>query len=175
MVEISKAECPATHDRIVAKLTDLSASFTLTTHEPVLTSEEAAEVRGAPLASGAKAILLKDCSKKLVREGVEFYLAVVSAAKRFSNKGFKSQSAVKNIRFATQEEVFEVTGCITGAVPPFASCFPKAEKVMLLVDSSLSENEVINFNCGLRTVSCALTYTEYARVEGVSATWNFTE
>ena len=67
----------------------MGIAYKLTTHEPVLTSQEAADIRGVSLASGAKAMLLKDCGKKLTNPEAPFYLAVISAAKRFSSKEFK--------------------------------------------------------------------------------------
>lgn len=67
----------------------------------MLTSEEAATVRGVSLASGAKAMLIKDSGKTLTLEGVPFYLAVMSASTRFSSKQFKKIINCKNIRFAT--------------------------------------------------------------------------
>ena len=67
-------------------LEEAKINFTLSEHKAVMTCEEAAETRGAPLASGAKAMLIKDCGKKLTSEGVPFYLAVLSASNRFSSK-----------------------------------------------------------------------------------------
>ena len=96
-------------------------------------------------------MLLKDCGKKLTKPDTPFYLAVISASKRFSSKDFKKLIKVKNTRFASHEEVLEYTGCITGAVPPFGSLFTIA--VPTFVDESLAANESINFNCGLRTHS----------------------
>ena len=125
------------------------------------------------LSSGAKAMLLKDCGKKLTLAGVPFYLAILSASKRFSSKDFKKLINCKNIRFANTEEVFEVSGCITGAVPPFGSLFTKP--VPTFVDESLAKEERINFNCGLRTHSISMTYLDYCKVEGVSKTHLFTE
>lgn len=63
-------------------------------------------MRGVSLSSGAKAMLLKDCGKKLTLENVPYYLAVLSASRRFSSKDFKKLINVKNIRFASTEEVF---------------------------------------------------------------------
>jgi prolyl-tRNA editing enzyme YbaK/EbsC (Cys-tRNA(Pro) deacylase) len=51
-------------------------------------------------------MLLKDCGKKLTLENVPYYLAVLSASRRFSSKDFKKLINVKNIRFASTEEVF---------------------------------------------------------------------
>ena len=112
-----------------------------------MTCEEAAEVRGVELKSGAKAMLLKDTGKKLSREGVSYYLAVLSGANKFSSKQFKKTISCKSFRFASPQEVFETTGCLPGAVSPFGSIF----NIPTWVDRSLGKNESINFNCGLRT------------------------
>ena len=58
-------ENPATFDKVVEMLTSNHIDYTLTTHEPTRTSQESADVRGATLASGAKAMLIVDHSKKL--------------------------------------------------------------------------------------------------------------
>ena len=126
-----------------------------------MTCEEAAETRGAPLASGAKAMLIKDCGKKLTIEGVPFYLAVLSASNRFSSKQFKKVISCKNFKFASPQEVFEKTGCLPGAVPPFGKLFG----VPVWVDRSLKKQENINFNCGLRTHSMSMTYADYFKAE----------
>lgn len=67
-------------------------------------------------------MLLKDNSKN-VAESALFYLAVMSASKKFSWKHVKKLLKIKNMRFATPEEVLERTGCLPGAVPPFGSVF----------------------------------------------------
>ena len=155
------AENPATFEKIKAFLTEKGVAHTISEHKPVMTCEEAAEVRGVDLASGAKAMLLKDTGKKLTLEGVEYYLAVSSAAARFSSKQFKKVINCKSFRFATPEEVWEKTGCLPGAVPPFGKIFG----VPVWVDRSLGKNENINFNCGLRTHSISMTYADYFNVE----------
>ena len=66
---VEPEENPGTFQKLKAMLEESKVQFELTTHKPVLTSEEAAAVRGATLDSGSKAILLKDSSKKLVLEG----------------------------------------------------------------------------------------------------------
>ena len=80
-------------------------------------------MRGVSLDSGAKAMLLRDNSSKSVETSILFTLAVMSASKKFSWKLVKKVLKVKNMRFATPEEVYEITGCLPGAVPPFGSVF----------------------------------------------------
>jgi Ala-tRNA(Pro) deacylase len=118
-------------------------------------------VRGVTLDSGAKAMLLKDTGKKLTLEGVPYYLAVLGGSKRFSSKAFKKIINVKSLRFANEEEVFTITGCVTGAVPPFGSVFG----VPTWIDRSMSKETSINFNCGLRTHSMSMSYDDYFKVE----------
>jgi len=156
------AETKDSFDKICEFLKQKDCAFTVTEHKPVLTCEEAAEVRGVPLASGAKAMLLKDTGKKLSREGVEYYLAILSAANKFSSKQFKKTISCKSFRFATPEEVHMKTGSLPGAVSPFGQLFG----VPVWVDRSLGKNDSINFNCGLRTHSMTMSYADYIKAEG---------
>ena len=158
---VEPAENPASFEKIKAMLEEHKVKYDLSTHKPVLTSEEAAAVRGVSVESGAKAMLLKDTGKKLTLEGVPFYLAVLSASKRFSSKTFKKLINCKSIRFATPEEVLTTTGCLPGAVPPFGRMFG----LPVWVDRSLGREASINFNCGLRTHSMAMSYADYFKVE----------
>lgn len=111
----SRAERRDTHERLVAKLRAANISFRQSTHAPTRTSEESAAVRGATLASGAKAMLM------LAGKGDEAVLCVLSAARRLDWKKLK-QRVRKGLRLAT-EEVWAWTGCVPGAVPPFGSVF----------------------------------------------------
>ena len=72
-----------TFEAIKAKLDENKVKYEVSEHEAVRTCEEAAKVRGATIDSGAKAMLIKDAGKKLAKEGVPYYLAVMSAGKRF--------------------------------------------------------------------------------------------
>lgn len=158
---VEPAEDPATFNKIKSALTDAGVKFDVSEHAPVLTSEEAAKVRNVSLDSGAKAIILKDSGKKLVLENAPFYLAILSASKKFSSKQFKKLINCKSIRFATPEEVFTTTGCLPGAVPPFGRMF----NMPTWVDRSLSRQASINFNCGLRTHSMTMQYADWLNFE----------
>jgi len=160
--KMENEESPATSEKLIVLLTEKGVHFVLTKdHKPCRTSEESAQVRGVSLDSGAKALLI--CGKKKsARDGdVSFYLAVMSASNRFASKQFKRIIGCKSIRFATDDEVMEITDCLPGAVPPFGSIFG----IPLWVDRSLSRQESINFNCGLRTASISMTYADYVSVE----------
>lgn len=159
-------ENPATFEKVKAMLNEAKVKYEVSEHQPVLTSEEAAKVRGVSLESGAKAMLLKDTGKKLAMEGVPYYMAIISASCRFSSKQFKKLIKCKSLRFASPQEVWESTGTVTGAVPPFGRIF----NMPLWVDRSMGRNEMINFNCGLRTKSISMRYDDWFKVE--NPTWH---
>ena len=116
-------------------------------------------------------MLLRDNSKN-VADNQLFYLAVMSAAKKFSWKLVKKALKIKNMRFATPEEVFIRTGCLPGAVPPFGSAF----ETTTLVDESLQkQGDTINFNCGLKTHSVRMKVEDYLKLENPKMVGIFTE
>jgi prolyl-tRNA editing enzyme YbaK/EbsC (Cys-tRNA(Pro) deacylase) len=104
---------------------------------------------------------LKDTAKKLTRDGAPYYLAVTSAADRFSLKAFKQVTNCKHLRFATPEECFTQTGSLTGAVSPFGKIY----EMPVWVDRGLSKQERISFMCGLRRVSSSISYRDYFHIE----------
>jgi Ala-tRNA(Pro) deacylase len=127
--------------------------FALTHHRPVYTSAEAAEVRGVSLHSGAKALVLKG------EEG--FFMAVIPADMALDSHALRKRMGSKRMRFATKEEVLEITGLTPGSIPPFGSVFG----LSTICDSRLDENERINFNAGSHTDSIQMNYADYIRYE----------
>ena len=125
-------------------------------HEPVRTSEQAAETRpGYLLQQGAKAIIVR---VKMSKNDKVFVMLVLPAHLRFDNKKVKDYYGSKDVRFATEQEVLDLTGGVqVGAVPPFGNLFD----LEVLVDPQLLENEKIVFNAGDRRFSIAMRSEDY--------------
>ncbi|MCK4591601.1 MAG: hypothetical protein KAT86_07585, partial [Candidatus Latescibacteria bacterium] len=79
-------------------------------HEPTRTSAEAAEARGEDISIGGKAIVLKVDGS--------FKLFVLSASRKLNSSEIKEYFQAKKLRFASQEELLEITGLVPGSVPP---------------------------------------------------------
>ena len=114
---MEQLESQETYQKLVAKLKQEGVKYQELTHEPVLTSEEAANVRKDTLASGAKAICVK------AGKPGRFYLFVMSASEKMENQLIKEIVKEKRLSFATANELQSLTNCVTGAVPPFGSLF----------------------------------------------------
>lgn len=128
-------------------------------HEAVRTSEEAAKIRiGYSLRQGAKAIIVRVKEKN----GNKFFsMLVMPGDKRFNTDKVKNLFGAKDIRFATVEEVGQLTdGVEPGGVPPFGNLFG----LRVIVDPSLFENEKIVFNAGDRSYSIAMKSEDYKKI-----------
>ena len=122
-------------------------------HDPVFTSEEAARVRGTPLASGAKALVCKADER--------FVMIVLPADRKLASKEVRKSCGIKSLRFASREEVEQQTGLAPGSIPPFGSLFG----LETWCDERLGQNERINFNAGEHCVSISLRYADYLVAE----------
>ena len=122
-------------------------------HEPAYTSEQSARARDEPLAIGAKAILAKTDGS--------FRLFVVSANAKLDSAAIKRELRLKKMRFATGEELLELTGLAPGSVPPFGEPilpFP------LYCDSELGKtSHLVAFNAGSLTDSIVMSAADWER------------
>ncbi|MDO8497578.1 MAG: YbaK/EbsC family protein [bacterium] len=145
--------------QIINLLKEHSMWYETFKHEPVLTSEEAAKVRtGYTLSQGAKALILK--TYKASREE-EFIMVVVPGDKKFSGSKVKKLLQVKDVRFASTDEISQITnGVEIGGVPPFGNLF----NLKVIVDPVLLENEKIIFNAGDRRFSVGMLSKDYMSI-----------
>ena len=133
-------------------------------HEAVRTSEEAAKTRtGYTLKQGAKALIVR----VKTAEGKFFVMLVLPGDKRFDTDKVKQLFNAKDIRFATEEEVKQITdGIKPGGVPPFGSLFG----LKVYVDQSLGNNEKIVFNAGDQRFSIAMKVKDYLNLSNAEIT-----
>ncbi|HKQ50074.1 MAG TPA: YbaK/EbsC family protein [Phycisphaerae bacterium] len=128
-------------------------SYRTVHHEPTHTSEESAKARGEEVRVGGKALLVKT--------GEEFRLFVLSAACKLDSSALKARFGVKKIRFASAQELADLTGLVPGSVPPFGRPILPFE---LFVDESIVKNDRIAFNAGSLTDSIVMPTEEYLKV-----------
>ena len=139
-----------TLDHIKQWLTEQGISFRTLHHQATRTSEESAAVRGEALAVGTKAIVMK--------AGGRFVLFVISAAQRIDGRKIRAQLGVKKTRFATPDELMELTGLAPGSVPPFGRPILDLD---LYVDTSVQANDRVAFNAGSLTDSIIMDAADY--------------
>jgi Ala-tRNA(Pro) deacylase len=147
------AEMSDCFDRVESLLKQHGIVFQVLRHEPVYTSEEAARVRGTPLKSGAKALICKGEDAMV--------MFVLPADRKLDSQAVRRGRGWRKLRFASREEVLQLTGLVPGSIPPFGSLFG----LPTYCDERLGENEVINFNAGDHGISVSMRYADYLQVE----------
>ncbi len=139
--------------RIRALLAAEGAAYRHVQHQPTYTSEQSAAARGESIQIGGKALLMKI--------GDEFRLFVLSAALRLDSAAVRRHFGVKRARFASAEELKELTGLVPGSVPPFGRPILPFD---LYADDSITRNERIAFNAGSLTDSIIMSVADYLRI-----------
>lgn len=140
-------------ERILALLDAAGCRYQRIEHEPVSGAEDAARVRGSELAAGVKAILFKIDRR--------FALLAMAADRRLRSARIRRALGVKRTRFASREELLELTGLAPGAVPPFGEPvlpFP------LYADPSVFAGDEVIFTAGSRTTSLRMATADYRRL-----------
>lgn len=145
-------------------LTDANIVFREVHHEPTRTSEESAKARGEELRIGGKALLMKG------DDG--FRLFVLPADRKLDSGAIRREFGWKKMRFATPDELNELTGLVPGCVPPFG---PPILPFELCLDQAATQNPRIAFNAGSLTDSIILSMSDYLAIAKPSHVFSFSE
>ncbi len=139
-------------EKIKSLLDENNIDYIVKEHPPTRTSQESALHRGEPLKIGAKALLVKG------KDG--FVLCVIPADQKLDTKKVKKIIKSKNLRFATIDELDELTGLVPGSVPPFGSIL----KIKMIVDAKQFEEEWMAFNAGSLEISIKMKTKDYRKI-----------
>ncbi len=140
--------------KVIEFLCSKGIAFEKLEHPPVTTSSEAAGARGSALSQGAKAIIVKANDR--------YYHLIISAAVQVDNNKLRKVLSTRRVRFATEEELYELTGCLPGAVPPFGNLFG----LPVFMDDALLSEETVYFNCGSHTISLRMARSDLVLATG---------
>ena len=122
-------------------------------HEPVYTSQEAAQIRDENISDGAKSLVLMGDGKPL--------LVVVPGDKKADFKKVKAHLHISDLRMATPEEVKQITGIEVGAIAPVG----KAMGLDSYYDNSFMFKEMVAFNAGHHEISIIMKTDDLLKVE----------
>jgi prolyl-tRNA editing enzyme YbaK/EbsC (Cys-tRNA(Pro) deacylase) len=120
-------------------------------HAPTSTSAESAKARGENLNVGAKALLL--------RIDDQFGIFVLPADRQLDSGAAKRNLHIKRLRFATADELLQLTGLVPGSLPPFGHPILPFD---LFADVSIgAEENKVAFNAGSLTDSIVMSASDW--------------
>jgi Ala-tRNA(Pro) deacylase len=96
-----------------------------------------------------------------MKAGERFVMLVLPADRKLDSKKAREVLGTKSLRFASKEEVLELTGLTPGSIPPCGSLF----NLPTYGDPALACNATINFNAGDHAISVQMRYEDWVRVE----------
>jgi Ala-tRNA(Pro) deacylase len=144
-------------DRIVALLTEAKASFRIIEHEAEGRSEQISVIRGNRPGQAAKAMVLD------VRGGGggrRHVLAILPGSRKLDFAAVAALFEARKCGFASPATAQELTGCVMGAVPPFAL----DPALTVVVDEDLLANDTLFFNAGRLDRSMELDTKDWVAV-----------
>lgn len=128
-------------DRLVALLSDAKAKFRVIEHEAEGKSELISAIRGNRPDQAAKAMVLD------VRGGGggrRHVLAILPGNRKLDFGAVATLFEARKCGFASPDTAQGLTGCVMGAVPPFAL----NPDLAIVVEQDLLTNETLFFNAG---------------------------
>lgn len=109
---------------------------------------------------GAKALILVVTFSAHIKKNV---LVVIPGHKQLDKKKLKLVlKNIKEFRFASKEELFELTGLVPGQVPPFGK--PILNVDMFILDKSFNSVNQIGFNVARLDASIVMDFQEFRRI-----------
>jgi len=120
--------------------------YEITEHPAVYNMAEMAEIQLPYPEADAKNLFVRDDKKR------HYYMITVQGDKRMDLKAFRKQHGLRNLSFASADDLMSILGLIPGAVTPLGLLNDQERKVELYLDAALSELIGVHPNDNTATV-----------------------
>lgn len=115
-------------------LTDRGISYEVTEHGAVYNMEDLATMDLPYPDSDAKNLFVRDDKKR------NYYLITVKGEKRVNLKEFRKAHGLRNLSFASPDDLMAIMGLIPGAVTPLGLLNAEEKKVIFYLDQELEDS-----------------------------------
>ncbi len=127
---IFKDSLPTSPEKLQDRLKSLNIQFTIHTHPPMRTVDDAKKLRGKMPGAHIKNLYLRDRKKRN-------FLIVVQEDRRVDLSALEGQIHSDRLSFGSPDRLFEMLGVRPGAVSPFSLINDPDYKVGLALDTYL--------------------------------------
>jgi Ala-tRNA(Pro) deacylase len=145
------------HGQLRALLDREGAAYRVLEHESEGRTEFITKIRGNRIEQAIKSMVVQ---VRMTRKENLYYLANVPGDCRVDFDAIKAHFKADSIGMAQREKAEELTGCVIGSIPPFSF----HEKLGLLADPMIRENEEVVFNAGSLERSIFMKMEDYFRI-----------
>ena len=120
--------------------------YEITEHPAVFNMEEMHRIQLPYPEADAKNLFVRDDKKR------NYYMITVQGDKRVDLKEFRKAHGLRNLSFASADDLMTIMGLIPGAVTPLGLLADEERKVKLYLDSALSDLVGVHPNDNTATV-----------------------
>jgi Ala-tRNA(Pro) deacylase len=145
------------HAQLCALLDSHAAAYRVVEHAPEGRTEIIAALRGNRIEQSIKSMVVQ---VRLNRKDNRYALVNVPGNRRVDLAAVAAHFAAESAGFAARARAEELTGCVLGAIPPFAF----SERLAVLADPSIQDNEEVVFNAGRLDRSIFMRSADYVRI-----------
>ena len=145
------------HEQLCALLDKEGAVYRVLDHEAEGRTEFITKIRGNRIEQAIKSMVVQVRMSK--KENL-YYLANVPGDCRVDFDAIKTLFNADSIGMAPREKAEALTDCVIGSIPPFSF----NEKLGLLADPMIRENEEVVFNAGSLERSIFMKMEDYFRI-----------
>lgn len=145
------------HEQLKALLDKEGAVYRVLQHEAEGRTEFITKIRGNRIEQAIKSMVVQVRMSK--KENL-YFLANVPGDCRVDFDSIKTHFGADSIGMAPREKAEALTGCVIGSIPPFNF----NEKLGLLADPMIHENEEVVFNAGSLERSIFMKMEDYFRI-----------
>ena len=145
------------HEQLKTLLDQNNAVYRVLEHEAEGRTELITQIRGNRIEQAIKSMVVQVRMSK--KENL-YYLANVPGDCRVDFDSIKAHFNADGIGMAPREKAEALTGCVIGSIPPFSF----NEKLGLLADPMIRENEEVVFNAGSLERSIFMKMEDYFRI-----------
>ena len=108
----------------------------ITEHQPIFNMEEAAQITLPYPEADAKNLFVRDDKKR------NYYLITVKGDKRVDLKEFRKQHGLRNLTFASAEDLLAYMGLTPGSVTPLGLLNDPEHRVRFYLDRAFAGNRI---------------------------------
>jgi Ala-tRNA(Pro) deacylase len=145
------------HEQLCELLDREGADYRVVEHEPEGRTEVIARIRGNRLEQAIKSMVIQ---VRLGKKDNRYYLANVPGDCRVDLEALKVHLGADSVAVAPRAKAEEVTGCTIGSIPPFSF----NDRLSVLADPSIQQNEEVVFNAGRLDRSIFMKMQDYIRI-----------
>ena len=145
------------HEQLRTLLDKEGAAYRVLEHEAEGRTELITQIRGNRIEQAIKSMVVQVRMSK--KENL-YYLANVPGDCRVDFDTIKAHFNAAGIGMAPREKAEALTGCVIGSIPPFTF----NEKLGLLADPMIKENDEVVFNAGSLEKSIFMKMEDYFRI-----------